>query len=120
MQRKTFKIRVPFEYIKGYENHFVRGYLEADGTISKRTKGNRWDITITSNKMFIKDLKFLLEKELKFGFNSIIEKPNPNTCELRISDKKKIYKFLTWLYDDAELYLERKYQKAQQFFDEWS
>ena len=39
-----------------------------------------------------------------------------DTCyTVEINKTTDIYKFLDWIYDDADLYLERKYQKYQQF-----
>lgn len=116
VQNKTFEIRVPFKEIKGFESHFVRGYYDGDGTISKRTKGNRWDVSITSNSAFVNDLNFLLKQflDIEFGITQ-----QGKVQDIRTSNKKKINLFLNWIYEDAELYLERKYLRAQNFLDSY-
>ena len=116
MQNKTFKVRVPFKHIKGYESHFFRGIFDSDGGLYK---SGHWRFLITGNHNFIQDLCNLVEDKLELKFEPK-GRSYTEVCDLKTGGKNNIYKLLEWIYKDAELYLERKYLKAEEFFDEWS
>lgn len=89
--------------------HFLRGYFDGDGCISweKRYKsGDKSTINIAGNYDF-----------LQGSFNKYF----PTKCKLYpyktsrqcyayvIADKKEVLRFLAYLYNDAKIYLDRKY-----------
>lgn len=90
--------------------HFIRGYFDGDGTIGKNYSG------LLSTKQFCQKVQNILFDEL--GINSIIyEASNHNgiTMDLRLW-KKETTQFLSWLYKDANLYLQRKYDRYVKYF----
>lgn len=68
-------------------------------------------MSIIGTESFCKSIKSILKDKLDIhcsisachgNFNSV-------TKDLRISGGKQVKKFLDWIYEDAELYLNRKY-----------
>jgi intein-encoded DNA endonuclease-like protein len=112
--KKAFKIRFPFGKVNDYKSHFVRGYFDGDGSIYPINK-SRTGFKITSNYNFLNDLNSVFSEEIKLNFPIY---KNPPSYELKTSAKDKVYKFLNWIYQDADLYLERKYKRYQEFL-EW-
>ena len=100
---KTQKIRLP----KIEENliyHFIRGYFDGDGSISKIKKSeNIFSVSICSNKNFIQDLHQIL------GIGNMYDMKNYSL--LIISKMLDIKKFRNLIYENANIYLERKYKK---------
>lgn len=89
--------------------HFLRGYFDGDGCISwnKRYKsGDKSTIHVAGNYEFL---------------NNTFNKYFPTKCTLRlykksrqcydytIQDKYQVLKFLSYLYNDSTIYLQRKY-----------
>ena len=98
-----FPDTVPQEMIR----HFVRGYFDGDGNISK--KEDR--CTLISTEDFCNELSIIVKKEL--GINSSIffcHNKNTTTRTFQVAGKNQVKKFLDWLYVDSELFIDRKYQ----------
>ena len=91
--------------------HFIRGYFDGDGCIVNAKSGNH-NINLTSTKDFcisVQNIVFNL-----FGIKSYIRpasNKNGITSVWTLSKKQDIKTFLDWIYKDAELYLERKYNR---------
>lgn len=91
--------------------HFIRGYFDGDGCIVDAKSGNH-NINLTSTKDFcisVQNIVFNL-----FGIKSYIRpasNKNGITSVWTLSKKQDIKTFLDWIYKDAELYLERKYNR---------
>jgi len=60
------------------------------------------------NKKFAMDAKKFLEKELDINF-SITKHPNPNIKQILLNGNFQNLKFLRWLYKDATIYIDRKF-----------
>lgn len=79
----------------------------------KKSNGNvHITITYTSTENFCKKLKEIIEKEI--GINCGIYDAschNGITKVASITGVKHPLKVLNWMYKDAELYLQRKYDK---------
>ena len=91
--------------------HFIRGYFDRDGCIVDAKSGNH-NINLTSTKDFcisVQNIVFNL-----FGIKSYIypaSNKNGITYVWTLRKKQDIKTFLDWIYKDAELYLERKYNR---------
>ena len=91
--------------------HFVRGYFDGDGCIVDAKSGNH-NINLTSTKDFcisVQNIVFNL-----FGIKSYIypaSNKNGITYVWTLRKKHDVKTFLDWIYKDAELYLERKYNR---------
>jgi hypothetical protein len=121
---KTFNIRMPTTFddpvlIK----HFIRGLYDGDGCITiGKDNDNRIRTVLTGFIDMLSGVKDLLKKELSIEAHLYKEKRgSEGIFNLFISDLEGSYKFIKWLYSDATVYMERKYQKhleALKIFDE--
>lgn len=101
---------IPDEYLK----HFVRGYFDGDGSISLMYSPNGKTARATTgfssgSKSFLKDLKKKLKKQI--GIYSEIKPEHGKTWSLDIDKMEDILPFLNWMYEDAHIYLQRKYDR---------
>jgi hypothetical protein len=104
MPNKTFKIKFP-EIDNSMIRHFIRGYFDGDGCISKIKNRNSDLITIfTASNEFMESLVSHLTK---FGIKS-----NTYTREsgfaISFSSKESVSKFRDLIYTDSTILLERK------------
>ena len=96
-------------------SHFIRGYFDGDGSISKHN--NSVSATITSTNNFCERVKEIC---LNLGIYSRLNEAgchNGVTKYLSIARKDDVKKFLDWIYNDATIYLERKYQRYTQYYN---
>jgi intein/homing endonuclease len=82
---------------------FLRGFLDGDGFISK----NRYNIVYTIKSKQIAESVFEMIKEL--GVESKLYLDNKNLYRISIYNKLNFFKLLSLLYDNANIYLDRKY-----------
>lgn len=97
-------------------SHFMRGYIDGDGTyelksIEDRIIG-RIRISTASNKMTAKIINYYLDNDLYFRYYR--DNSRKSFHEVVVSKKSDVLKFLDILYLNADTYLERKYQNAVQ------
>lgn len=88
--------------------HMLRGYFDGDGTLG--FYNNILSASFLSTEQFCKKAKKIIEN--KFGIYCGVYKACDNgiTKSLQMSGKSaKI--FLDWIYQDADLYLQRKYDR---------
>ena len=108
-----------FQMTQEYQNHYLRGMIDADGSIRLRKdpisrKGLYGDIALCNRESTL-----LLVKEYlnSIGFNRVGVYPASSSFGLLITAKDEILRFLDYLYKDATVYLERKYQKYQEILE---
>jgi len=112
-QNKSLTLKFPTEQqVPTYlHKHFIRGYFDGDGCIGKSR--NTFDSSILGTSEFLTKLLEILDfKDLK-----IIKKDKRhlnNTYFIQFRMKETIY-FLNYLYQDANIYLDRKYDRYLQF-----
>lgn len=98
-------------------HHFIRGYFDGDGCIAQGKKYTNFILTITSTNSFCEKLKEIVEKEV--GINChIYDASNHNgiTKVFTTSGRLQTKALLDWLYQDADLFLKRKYDRYIQYF----
>lgn len=92
-------------------HHFVRGYFDGDGCVTKYNKlGIK--LCIASTEKFCLGLHNYLSRyfQLDWRFYKNCKKTgNLITTVMQLGKFKQIYTFLFWLYKDATVYLKRKY-----------
>jgi hypothetical protein len=106
VNNKTFKIRLP-DLTQNLMSHFIRGYFDGDGSISKVKNTTWYRCSICGNKFFIYELLTYLNTYGLFGCK-IYTQGKINI--LTIANLSDIFKFKKLLYGNNEnmLYLERK------------
>ena len=107
---KTSIITFPTEsqLPKELQRHFIRGYFDGDGSISK---GKSYKIDIVSTPEFLKTTQEILNDILgvpitKLNWNR--KYFNTNICTLQVGGRLLCVKIMEWLYKDATIFLERK------------
>lgn len=96
--------------------HFIRGYFDGDGYVSKNY--NNAKLSIISTKVFCEKIKDIVYRDI--GVNACIylchKNESTTTRTLQISGRNQIKKFLDYIYNDANLYLDRKYNIYQSLY----
>ena len=98
--------QVPENLIK----HFIRGYFDGDGCVSI---GKSEYVDLISTIEFLECIKDIL---LKMNIKSTIiplatKNRNSNNYRLVLTNKQGRKDFLKYIYDNANIYLDRKYEK---------
>lgn len=101
---------IPNEFIR----HFLRGFFDGDGSItksySKRYNKYIYGINITSTREMCEWIYNI------FDFGSIIKDlRRTNTYYFSFGGRKQITQFYHFLYDEATIQLDRKYNRFQEF-----
>jgi len=106
---KTYTIRLP-KLKNKLIRHFVRGYFDGDGSISKGIRKGNEAITITSNVFFIEDLQDLFANKMGFNKTKLYFRfpDNKKIATLIICGGIQVKRFYNFIYKDATLLLERK------------
>lgn len=97
-------------------HHFIRGYFDGDGTISKRIPKNRNKYIFSvgfcmKNYELGKQINLILKN---IGLTHLIFRPSDTIYKIDILSMSEQIKFKEWLYKDATLFLKRKYEKFLQ------
>ena len=101
---------VPDNLIK----HWCRGLFDADGTLGKY---NKLSLSITGSKYVLEGLRNYLLGQFDYGGSVCLAYPNSkNICKWSAGGDIACKKFAHFIYDDATIYLKRKYDIAQQYF----
>lgn len=111
VQNKSLILEFPKWMDKSMYSSFLRGYLDGDGHIEW---SNTRFITLVGTRQFCQHIKDFCENQL--GIKCSIcntSNKNSNTKLLYIHKKSRIKKFLDFIYNDADLYIERKYNIYQ-------
>lgn len=106
--QKTFILKFPNLENKELIAHFIRGYIDGDGSISKNSVG------LTSSTQFVEDFSHFIKN--KFNIHCCISKHSTSQGVANgfISGRLQCIQFLDWMYKDATIFLERKYLKYQE------
>ena len=98
--------------------HFIRGYFDGDGYVSKNL--NNAKLSIVGTKSFCEKVKEIVGEFV--GINAYVYLCHKNelttTRTLQISGRNQIKKFLDYIYNNANLYLDRKYNIYQSLYVE--
>lgn len=113
---KTFFIELPQLPTELYR-HFLRGYFDGDGCISLRSN-KRKDLKIDYCSASKKILEQIRELLFQFEIKSYIVDEKKSTYRLIIGGLKNVDNMVHFLYDDATIYLDRKYNKTKQLYQE--
>src|SRR3990167_8104715 len=94
-------------------DHWIRGIFDGDGCLFK-CKNGCWGVTIAGTKNICEGLK----NYLGYGniyLNCTNPKNNHETWVWQTNCKSNVKIFLNYIYKDATIYLERKFQKYQEY-----
>ena len=118
VKQKSLILKPPIGVPKKLTHHFIRGFFDGDGSIfwnkSEFEKHNTWftpsfNICITSTKEMI---EWIINQ---VGVGKISkEERRAKTWYYRQSGNDKVKQFCDYIYKDATIFMERKYQLYQE------
>lgn len=117
IQRKTHVLTYPDIDTK-WDSHFIRGYFDGDGCIhipKQEKKRANVGFMLCGTKTFLTQVQQIIIKNIHLNKTKL--NINKNTAVLGYYGKCSIVKIKMWLYQDATIYLDRKYQKFQQVYN---
>lgn len=111
-EQKTYSACFPESLPKHLYRHFIRGYFDGDGTIG--FYNNRLYFQLLGTEKLLEEIKNILP--INADNISIYDrnKQNANVFCLQIKNSHTL-KIFDWLYKDATIYLDRKYNKYLEF-----
>lgn len=118
---KSLILEFPKTVPKEFLHHFLRGYSDGDGTIYKNKFKNKKTINtiwkIISTKNFCNQVAKILKEQLDINCSQSLSRSKTNqiTTTLSVGGNLQVRKVLDWLYQDATIYLPRKYNKYLEF-----
>lgn len=115
--RKSLILEFPTWLDTSLYSHFIRGYIDGDGSIYCRIDKNICRVSMTGTKMFLETIRNILSQlGIKASLNHKKECSDV-ICALCTTSNLGSVQLLKWIYDDANLKLKRKYDKYQQFLN---
>lgn len=91
--------------------HFIRGYYDGDGILCFTNKSFHVDFITASNSLFNDIKQILFNNNFKFSFSSYDSNYGTRTYRIYINKNADKVKFLDWIYECSNIYLDRKYKK---------
>ena len=108
LQNKSLILKFPDWLDKSLQRHFIRGYFDGDGHISKQQY--KYNMSIVGTQDFCDGISTIIEKELQlFPHLYISSLEEKSTRTLMLTRKNDCKMFFDWIYEDASLFLKRKY-----------
>lgn len=109
---KSYKAYIPFRFVPNeLIPHYIRGLFDGDGCVRKQNKnGTGIIICTTASQMMVNDITECMEKELNIAVK-VSKKRNTNVSDVKIYKQDDVNTFYDWIYKDATIYLDRKYEK---------
>lgn len=92
-------------------HHFMRGYFDGDGCIfkTKTAKGEKQCFSIVGTELFVNSFKNILNKSLNVELSKV--RKYKNVFVLATGNKTTLSLLRNFLYNEATIYLKRKYDK---------
>lgn len=116
VERKSLVLEFPTFLRPDLIRHFVRGYFDGDGSNFYDYTNNKMIACVTGTREFILSLSKILES---IYVNHSIAHPkqskDSNTYVLKTNANLSSFKFLSWIYQDCDIKMQRKYQRYLDF-----
>lgn len=106
-KNKTFDVAFPTNLPKEFYRDYIRGVLDGDGSIYIENDTNRLHVQFLGSKYMIESIRCNIPIDI--SDLSIIDIYESHSCfKLSISGKRAL-NILHWLYNDANMYFQRKF-----------
>lgn len=113
---KTFITKFPNYLRDDLVPHFLRGLMDGDGCIAKNLK----TISFAGSHEMMCGVVQQFEKYLGFTAHIVKIKRSPGISSVAVAKMEYKVKLIEWLYKDADLKLERKYDLAMQIINKYN
>jgi hypothetical protein len=110
-QAKSFIIKWPEWLDEKLNFHFIRGIFDGDGSLTFSKKHLEYGFCIAGTLEICEAIRQIYLKEKIDIKHHCISKTNNNTHVVETSGNMKVYNILTFLYKNATVYLDRKYER---------
>lgn len=108
---KSYNAYIPFDFIPDdLLPHYMRGLMDGDGCIVERKGGLNVTIACTKSEQLKNDIIKIFKDILDIDVHIKTDARN-GLYDIRIYDKKEISRYFNWIYKNATVYLQRKYNK---------
>lgn len=114
VKNKSLILEPPNKIPDDLIHHFIRGFFDGDGSITKtlNQKYNKYiyGVNVTTTQSMAEWLQNI------FDFGSVVkEKRRDKTYYFNFGGNNQLKYFYHYLYDDATIYMQRKYDRFQEF-----
>lgn len=106
---KTYILRFPGWLSEGLHSHFIRGYFDGDGSITKTSTTGTWGFSLAGNKEFLLGVQEIIIQKCNLNKVKLISSKNIHI--LSYGGSKQILRIFDYLYKDATIFLKRKRDK---------
>lgn len=107
--RKTTKMNLP-DMPDRFRPHFLRGYFDGDGSICMNNSSGQAQVSFTGHNEFLKEIQVIIHNIL--GIRGHLSQVSQNGFMLQFGGNRQVESFVDYIYQDANIYLDRKFQKA--------
>lgn len=114
---KTYIIQFPKYVPDKYMRDYIRGVFDGDGNITvsyANPNSPKGCCNIAGIQQFLKPISDYLTKKLNVHVN-LHGRDDTVAYSMAVNRQEDIKVFLDWMYKDATIYLQRKYDKYQEF-----
>ena len=107
--RKSFTCEWPANLPEELEHHFIRGYVDGDGSFSLAIKKQALNFNVIGSTAFIPELQARLMAACNLSQTKISpKKPGSPVVVTTYGGNRQVARIAKYLYRDATVYLERK------------
>ena len=101
--------KVPKELIR----HFIRGYFDGDGSLCVTEKTKSIDILGTYDFLY----QLCLESNIATSKIYVSKSKSNKVFRIALGSRLDLYNFSKYIYDDCNIYLDRKYEKFKKLME---
>lgn len=92
--------------------HWIRGYLDGDGSIIPKLANGNAQLSFLGTKEILRWIEYNLIHENIHALYSRNKDSTKNNYQLSFGGTLSIMNYVNYLYEDASVFLDRKYQKV--------
>ena len=118
VKQKTLILEPPKHVPDNLIRHFLRGFFDGDGALCRCPRKNSTYISFTIDFTTTKAVAEWILKIVKMGTVSK-EQRRDYTWYWKLSGNQQVIKFYHYLYDDATIWMDRKYNKFQELLEKY-
>lgn len=95
------------------QRHLIRGWHDGDGTLTCKPDERNWHARIVGTEAACRGMSGCIQQHLGFSGNlcPVLVGDTHTTWGFTVAAQADLRHYLEWLYRDATIYLERKFQK---------